>query len=58
MEVLYRIFMILRADSDDYIAVDGDDATAADRTFGIEIVDGADAANGATIDVWGYLIDS
>ncbi len=51
-------FMILRADSDDHIAIDGDDATAADRDFVAYVVTGATGAYGATFDVFGYLIDS
>lgn len=42
----------------EYTSIDGDDATVANRTFNIDIVDGADA--GATADVlaFGFLVDS
>jgi len=50
-------FYILRADNNENIVIDGDNATAANREFGIFIVTGADA-NGATFDLFGYLIDS
>ncbi len=51
-------FYILRADANENIVIDGDDATAANREFSMTIVNGADAANGVTIDLFGYLIDS
>jgi hypothetical protein len=49
-------WMVLRADSDDYVMIDGDDATAADRTFSMYTVSGSTGAATATIDVFGYLI--
>ncbi len=51
-------FMTLRADSDDHGAIDGDDATVADRDFVAYVVSGSTGAAGATFDVFGYLIDS
>jgi len=51
-------YMILRSDSDEYIAVDGDDATVADRDFVMYVVSGATGAAGVTADVYGFLIDS
>lgn len=51
-------FYILRADGNENIVIDGDDATAANRVFAMDIVNGADAANGCTLDLFGYLIDS
>ena len=51
-------FMVLTAESNEYTIIDGDAAAAADREFGIYIVDGSDGAATATIDVFGYLFDS
>jgi hypothetical protein len=51
-------FMVLVAVSDEYTIIDGDAAAAADREFGMTIVDGSDGAATATIDVFGYLFDS
>ena len=51
-------FMTLIAVSDEYTIIDGDAAAAVDREFGIYIVNGADGAGTATIDVFGYLFDS
>lgn len=51
-------YMILRADSDEYIMVDGDDSVVADRDFVAYVVSGSTGAAGATFDVFGYLIDS
>lgn len=49
-------WMILRADSDDYVMIDGDDSTAADRTFSMYVVSGSTGAATATVDVFGYLV--
>ncbi len=51
-------FMILRADSDEYLAIDGDDSVAADRDFVAYVVSGSTGAAGCTFDLFGYLIDS
>ncbi len=51
-------FMVLRADSDEYIIIDGDAAALVDRQFGIKVIDGSNGAATATIDVFGYLFDS
>jgi len=51
-------YMVLTAASDDYKIIDGDDTTTANRIFGMYLVDGADGASTATIDVFGYLFDS
>ena len=49
-------YMRLVAVSDEYSVIDGSDATAANREFGIQIIAGAtSAAATATIDVFGYL---
>jgi len=49
-------FMRLVTSSDDYKVIDGDDATAANREFGIYVVAGATAAAATvTIDVFGYI---
>ena len=50
-------FYILRADANENIVIDGDDATAGNRVFSLTVVTGSDA-NGATFDLFGYLIDS
>ena len=50
--------MILRVDSNDIVMIDGDDATAANRTFGMYVVDGSDGAATGIVDVFGYLVDS
>ena len=50
-------FYVLRADGNENIVIDGDDATAANRVFSVTVVTGSDA-NGVTIDLFGYLIDS
>lgn len=42
--------------SNEFTVIDGDDATAANRTFGIHVETGAtSAAATVTIDVWGYI---
>jgi hypothetical protein len=51
-------FYIVRADGNENIVFDGDDATAANRVFALSVIDGADAANGVTVDLFGYLFDS
>ena len=51
-------YMVLRNDSNDIAAIDGDNATAANRIFGMYIVSGSTAAAGVTVDTIGYLIDS
>lgn len=51
-------YMVLTAESDEYTIIDGDAAAAADREFGIYIVNGADSAATATIAVFGFLFDS
>ena len=49
-------FMRLVTSSNDYKVIDGSDATAANREFGIQIIAGATAAAAtATIDVFGYI---
>ena len=49
-------FMRLVTSSNEYSVIDGSDATAANREFGIQIIAGATgAAYTATIDVFGYL---
>jgi hypothetical protein len=40
------------------VILDGDDATAADRAFAVEVVAGSTGAANVTLDVFGYLIDS
>lgn len=49
-------WMILRSDSDEYTMIDGDDATAANRTFSMYVVSGSTGAATATVDVFGYLV--
>ena len=49
-------WMILRADSDEFGMIDGDDATAANRTFGMYVVSGSTGAATAVVDVFGYLV--
>jgi len=52
-------FMVLTAESNEYTIIDGDNATANMREFGIYVVAGAtSAAATVTIDVFGYLFDS
>ncbi len=50
-------YYIRRNDGGEFTVIDGDDATEANRVFSITIVTGSDA-NGVTIDLFGYLIDS
>jgi hypothetical protein len=49
--------LVLRTDTT-VVIIDGDDATALDRTFRMEVIAGATAAGTGVIDVFGYLIDS
>ena len=51
-------FMVLVAPSDEYSIIDGDNATAANRIFGMYVVSGSTGAATAVIDVFGYLFDS
>ncbi len=48
----------LRADTNDIVNIDGDDATVANRVLNLSVVDGAAGANSVIVDVFGYLIDS
>jgi hypothetical protein len=50
-------FYIFRMDGGENIVIDGDDSTVANRDFSLTVVTGSDA-NGATFDLFGYLIDS
>ncbi|KKN31260.1 hypothetical protein LCGC14_0825760 [marine sediment metagenome] len=50
-------FYIITADDNENIVIDGDAGTPADREFSLTVVTGSDA-NGATFDLFGYLIDS
>lgn len=49
-------YMILRNDSNNILMIDGDDATAANRTFVMYTVSGSTGAATATVDVYGRLI--
>jgi len=51
-------YYILRADAAENIVIDGDNATAADRVFALEVVTGADGTPTVTVDLFGYLFDS
>jgi len=51
-------YMILRSDSDEFIAIDGDDSVAVDRDFVMYVVSGSTGAAGVTVAVFGFLIDS
>ena len=51
-------FYILRADGNENIVIDGDDATPANREFSLTVVTGPDGTPAATFDLFGYLIDS
>ena len=48
-------YMWLTAESNDYKVIDGDDATAANREFGIYIVAGSTLAATATIKTFGII---
>lgn len=51
-------YMNIRGDSNEYGAIDGDDAQLANRTFSMYVVSGSTGVAGVTVDVFGYLIDS
>ena len=51
-------YMVLTAASDEYTIIDGDDSTAAKRTFSMYLVTGSTGSATATVDVFGYLFDS
>ena len=51
-------YYIISSDNNEYSMVDGDHATAANRTFGMYVVSGSTGAASAKVDVFGYLVSS
>jgi len=51
-------FFILRADANENIVFDGDDATVDHRRVTLAVVTGADGTPAVTVDLFGYLFDS
>ena len=49
-------YYVLRPAAGEYIMLQGDDATAANRTFGVLVTAGATAAGGISMDVFGILV--
>ena len=52
------MYWSITADDAVQTLIDGDDATAANRTFAMGVVSGSTGSSTAVVDVFGYLIDS